>query len=446
MESVATEELLYEATCTQVQSWRHHRSLAEGRQHEIMVLDEYLKDPDLELVEHALAALVERHESLRTGFVFRDGRLKQRIVRYRQDLFFPAYFDARGKNDTDGYIRDLLAIFKEELKQLDQAPLLRCAIFQLPDDTYYICLLIHHIICDAWSITVMRRELFTLYAILVDGDGELSPMSMQLKEYAGWQRDWMEQHAPRVRSFWQKKLGSFASSFTDLYAMGSRQQLLTVLNSRSGVVYRFCMDKEHLSAAVKLANQCRATVPAVLMTNVKLLFYLLTERDRSLIAMPVSDRFLPGADNLIGQLVGGAYLCGPLQPKDTVSALITQTYMEFLDTARNIIYDHAGVGLEEGMLRVNSTVFFNYIREDASFPANADPGRLNSHQVLEDFEHYALSLVIKEYSDCLLCSFKYVPGLYPAAMVEFLASSQVSLMEMMCTFPGVGVGELVKNF
>ncbi|HET9789063.1 MAG TPA: condensation domain-containing protein, partial [Pyrinomonadaceae bacterium] len=101
--------------------------------------------------------------------------------------------------------------------QLNKAPLLRVALFQLNDNCHQLVLSNHHIIVDGWSLALVFKEAFALYAAYCKGhEPQLEP-SRPYREYIAWllQQDLLE-----AEEFWRRMLEDFTVSTSILTEPG----------------------------------------------------------------------------------------------------------------------------------------------------------------------------------------------------------------------------------
>ena len=137
---------------------------------------------------HALAAfrsVLARHEVLRSRFVeLRDVVVAQAVSAEAVPI------ETRDLSDQDSPARQA-ALEAEALKQahrpfdLTSECATRVFLFELDAHEIGVVLCIHHIAADAWSLSLLRRELTEAF-----GSQELSssPPPLQYADYAGWQR------------------------------------------------------------------------------------------------------------------------------------------------------------------------------------------------------------------------------------------------------------------
>ncbi|MGA4473012.1 amino acid adenylation domain-containing protein [Ectopseudomonas chengduensis] len=153
--------------------------------------------------------LVSRHESLRTRFAAgeEDGVPLQRIdPPFSVDL---ARFDLRGEADGEAALARLREARMNLPLDLQQGPLWHLALVRVSEDDQRLLLVMHHIICDGWSIQVLIREFAQLYAAHVLGQvPKLPALPVQYADYAIWQRRWLQAgEGERQLTYWKQQLG-----------------------------------------------------------------------------------------------------------------------------------------------------------------------------------------------------------------------------------------------
>ena len=149
----------------------------------------------------AFADLVQRHECLRTTFEEVDGQALQRVGDGAQAQV--RHVDLCGL-DADQRLRRTREEVAREAGQpfdLRQGPLLRVALLQLAADEHVLLLTLHHIIADGWSMNILIEELMRcLDARSAGNQAQLPPLAVHYRDYALWQRSWMEAGERRASS------------------------------------------------------------------------------------------------------------------------------------------------------------------------------------------------------------------------------------------------------
>jgi amino acid adenylation domain-containing protein len=163
---------------------------------------------DASLLERSVREVIRRHEALRTAIIANGGRPYQVIVPdppFRLMLCdltrIPA--DRRGEEAA----RRMAEAAARPI-DLGHGSLVRADLWRLGPEEHLLLFTIHHIACDGWSLSVLFREIATLYAAF--GRGETSPLPelpLQYVDYAIRQRREVQGEALGEQvAYWRERL------------------------------------------------------------------------------------------------------------------------------------------------------------------------------------------------------------------------------------------------
>jgi non-ribosomal peptide synthetase component F/aryl carrier-like protein len=160
---------------------------------------------DVAALRAAVEDLVLRHEALRTTFGTEEGR-PVLVVHDRLDCWWPT---AR-VDDVAGRADEPAAAIREHATRpydLATGPLLRVRLLRDGPDRHHLLIGVHHIVCDNGSWHVLLADLAAAYRAR-SGRGEpLPPLSVQMTDYAVWERDRLAGAAARADSaYWAERL------------------------------------------------------------------------------------------------------------------------------------------------------------------------------------------------------------------------------------------------
>ena len=167
---------------------------------------------DLDVLEQAFDAIVERHQVLRTVFRLVDGRPLQVVAPH---LHVPLSTVDLGRLPPSAREQEAVRIAIEERQRpyrLSEGPLARLTVVRLGDRDHVLLLGLHHIVADGWSMGVLAGELGVVYEGLRSGRGVgLAGLPVQYADFAVWQREWLvgERLGEQVE-FWRGVLGGLA--------------------------------------------------------------------------------------------------------------------------------------------------------------------------------------------------------------------------------------------
>ncbi|MGL6162072.1 amino acid adenylation domain-containing protein [Microbulbifer sp.] len=148
---------------------------------------------DLAALERAAAQVIRRHEILRTRYIAGgDGEARQEVLPEWAPALAaqPASMDG---GDSTAWCR---AEYRRQLAErfdLEREPPLRIRLFHTGDGEHWLFFTIHHIAFDAWSAQQLNREVAECYRAELAGEPpRLEELPVQYRDYALWQREWMD--------------------------------------------------------------------------------------------------------------------------------------------------------------------------------------------------------------------------------------------------------------
>ncbi|HEU4962331.1 MAG TPA: amino acid adenylation domain-containing protein [Bacilli bacterium] len=236
--------------------------------------------------EATLRTLIDRHESLRTSFTFQNGEAVQVV---HDEVPF-VIDELEGTEDTAH--RQIHEYFRPF--QLDVAPLLRVGLLRTGPQRAYLLLDMHHIISDGTSMGIFIREFMQAY----EGQ-ELPLMSVQYKDFTVWHAasdaaDKAEAQAP----FWQEE---FADAVPVLDLPLDAPRPLTM--SYEGAKHHFEVSAELSEALQKFSQEQGVTLFMTLLAAFNVLLARYSGQQDLVVGSPVSGRFHPAQEQMIGMFV-----------------------------------------------------------------------------------------------------------------------------------------------
>jgi Condensation domain/TubC N-terminal docking domain len=141
----------------------------------------------------ALGTLVDRHDALRTTFVDHAGEPVQVIAPPGSAELEVPVIDLTSSDDRDAAARRIIDAEFEVGFDLARGPLVRARLLRLDVREHLLLLTFHHIVFDGWSYPVFLEDLAELYrAALARREPDLPPVAVAYRDYAAWQRDWLQ--------------------------------------------------------------------------------------------------------------------------------------------------------------------------------------------------------------------------------------------------------------
>ena len=189
---------------------------------------------DVSALKAALDVVVARHEILRTSFHQVDGEPKQVVV--PRSAFALREYDLTTESPEERVAVARRHVLEEARRPFDLAvdTPIRVSLLRLSDCDHILCMTMHHIVCDGWSLSVLMQELDHIYSAYKNGSAHsLRDLPIQYADYAIWQRRHFDN-------------GTFQYQLEILEASAFRSQRHRVAFRRNGVFgVESCRRKPH---------------------------------------------------------------------------------------------------------------------------------------------------------------------------------------------------------
>ncbi|HEV2471689.1 MAG TPA: condensation domain-containing protein, partial [Chthonomonadales bacterium] len=281
----------------QLRLWLLERLAPGGHAYHIPRVLRLLGDLDVDAMQRAIAAVVERHEVLRTIYLATDDEPLQSPTA-KPNLALPltdlSHLPA-GQQEVAW--RDLVDKEIEEPFQLDRDAMLRAAIIRLAEKEHLLVLVMHHIASDGWSMGILFRELAALYgAFLSGGANPLEPLPIQYADYAAWQRSGQQAEAhSRSLDYWKERL---AGGVPQLQLPFDRPR--PPIETHNGAVARKLLPLSVMNAAGELSRASGATMFMTLLAAYQAVLYRFSDQEDFVVGTPVAGRTRTETEGLIG--------------------------------------------------------------------------------------------------------------------------------------------------
>ncbi|MDB6143753.1 MAG: ribonuclease, partial [Pseudomonas sp.] len=168
-----------------------------------------MPDLDLPAFRQAWADVVQRHELLRTSFVWKQQKRPVQVVHKQVEL--PITFEDwthLTEADQQQQVEQLLADERRDGLDFTKAPLMRVRLFKIAPDTYQFVRSYHHILMDAWCFSIIMMDFINGYRAAQEGRHLNLPAPRPYKDFIRW----LEQQKPEDhKAFWQQRLSGFTT-------------------------------------------------------------------------------------------------------------------------------------------------------------------------------------------------------------------------------------------
>ncbi|WP_434698558.1 non-ribosomal peptide synthetase [Pseudomonas sp. D1-1] len=399
-----------------------------------------------ELDENALRAsfqqLIERHESLRTRFLERDGVALQQIDpagEFNLQVIDLCDMPADQREARARQIREDEAATQFDL---EKGPLLWVTLLRLDQDDHQLLVTMHHIIADGWSMNVLIEEFSRLYAAASQGQvAELAPLPLHYADYGSWQRQWLGQgEAERQLAYWKQQLGDEHPTLAL-----STDHPRSALHQRSAARHSLRLDKVLGDALRRTAQAHDATPFMFLLAAFQALLQRYTGQSDIRIGVPNANRPRRETQGLIGFFINTQVLRAQTDSRQPFAALLAQAREATLgaqahqDLPFEQLLEAYPQARDQGLFQV----MFNHQQRDLGALRRL-PGLLADELPWHSREaKFDLQLHSEEdRNGRLTLSFDYADELFEATTIARLAEHFCSLLRSVCSNPQQAIGDV----
>ena len=270
---------------------------------------------DIAVLQQAFLGVCSRHEALRTKFCEIEGEPRQII----QPNPFTNAFSVSDLSHKDNFSSAADRRCKElaaTIFNLTNGPLCFAEVITLGPDNHRLVIVMHHIISDGWSISLMINELSTRYN---DSGAELAPLDVHFKDFAVWQNQQLLEDGDLVasRTFWHK---TFTSEIPLLDLRTDR--LRPAVQSFQGKMLRHELPLILLDKAKALAASRNISLFMLLQAVLGTLIYRYNGQTDIVIGAPVNGRVHENTEQMLGFFANTVPFRIRFDATDTVSILL----------------------------------------------------------------------------------------------------------------------------
>ncbi|HEU5229812.1 MAG TPA: amino acid adenylation domain-containing protein, partial [Ktedonobacteraceae bacterium] len=429
-------------TPEQQQVWSLEQLMPESLEHIICASVQLSEALDISVLEQSLYELIKRHAAWRTGFPMIDGQLVQQL-HDPQPIVLPVIdlrpFPAASRE------HEAIKLAEAESQKpftLEDGPLVRAQLIQLADEDYRLLLVLHHIICDTYSLfQIFLPELHACYhALLASQEPSLPALSAQYADLAAQQYGASEENevVETHQAYWKKQLHN-ASPALDLPTDYPRPAIQTY----SGQSFSFELSSRLTNGLLTLSHQENTTLFATLATALQILLYRYTGQEDILIGTTLSQRQQPEMQESLGLFLATSLLRTDVSGTPTFSELLQQVHRTLLESQAHQDIPFAYLLRELQPDRVAGytppfQVLLSFEATSAEFPAGWSIAKIDTPTT----SRFDLSFEFHQRPGAILGQIKYNTALFEPDTIARLANCWQTLLEGIVDNPAQAITTL----
>ena len=393
---------------------------------------------DPEAFRAAAQALLRRHANLRVGFLHED--LDEPIQAVAAEV--PAWWEELDLSEGDAAQRatrleDFLAADRARRFDLAQPPLLRFTMVRTGAEEYRLVMTNHHILLDGWSMPLVVRELFELYAH--GGDDSTLPRVAPYRTYLAWLAG---RDSAAAADAWSRALSGVSES-TLLSGRG-------VWPAQHAAPGQFALElgAEESNALRETARGSGITLNTLVQGAWGILLSRMTGQRDVVFGTTVSGRppEIPGVETMVGLFINTI----PVRVEIGTGATLLDVLTRLQDQQSGLL-EHQHLGLTQIQSLSGLGNLFDTLAVFENYPLDAEALRTAQDQVAglrvtgvhgTDATHYPMLLTIAPGANLRL-TFSHRTDIFDEEFVRSLAERMRRVLTAIATDPQQRAADLV---
>ncbi len=257
----------------------------------------FIGNLNTEFFQKAWQQVVQRHDILRTAFVWEDLDEPLQAVYEEAELpFIVLDWQDIPEGEREEKFKTLLESELKEGLELSEAPLMRNVLIKLNENESYFIWNHHHLLFDGWGLPLILQEVFKFYDAQVQNKPlQLHPLR-PYKDYIAWLQ---EQDMEKAKAYWQKRLAGFTAP-TPLVTAQNTSEAAAGYGREEHILSEALTDKLN-----RLSRENQITLNTIVQGAWALLSAAYSGEDDILFGSTVSGRpaDLPGVETMLGLFI-----------------------------------------------------------------------------------------------------------------------------------------------
>jgi amino acid adenylation domain-containing protein len=396
---------------------------------------------DIAGLRHALGTIVGRHEVLRTVFIEDEAGVYQHL-KQAEGWELETVNGSGYKEDAEGlegYIKRLI----RKPFDLSKDYMLRAVLIQLEEQDYVLLVTLHHIASDAWSTSVIVKEVVELYSSWQEGrQSQLLPLWLQYSDYAIWQRNYLQGKVLDDKvGYWKEKLEGVVP--LDLPVDYDR----SLISGKGGAVASLRIEKEISLGLKHLSKQWGCSLFMTLLAAFKVLLHRYSGQQDICVGTSIASRPQKELEGLVGFFVNTLALRDEVRSDMSFTDLLEQVRVTTMGA-----YEHQEVPFEKVVEVVakerdtGRSLLFQVMLVFANTPEVSQlklgEVQLSSRRYESNLSKFEITFFITDTGNGLHITAEYSTELYSRQTIERMLGHYKELLSVVIKLQGQKIGDL----
>lgn len=284
----------------------------------------------------AIAAVLERHEILRTLFKKDQNDEIRQWIQPLEDLNFQLdYKDFTNEASPIANAENYIANDSFKAFDLEKGPLVRASLLQVAANSYIFYYNMHHIISDGWSMEILGRDVMSYYHFYQnDTPLNLPELKIQYKDYAAWQITQIDSDVLSTsKKYWSERFKGDLPTIA-LPSQKKRPRVKTFNGHSLSTQIPF----EQTQGLRNLSQEAGGSLFMALLAVWKVLIYRYTSQEDLIVGTAVAGRDHTDLEDQIGFYVNTIAFRNSIIPEETFNQTFARIKASTLEAYNHQMY------------------------------------------------------------------------------------------------------------
>ncbi len=376
---------------------------------------------DRAALQRAFQGLIARHEVLRTTIV--AGGEQQRIAAAVAGELPVRDFTSLDAAAREARVREFIAGELERPFDLLTGPLFRAHLLRLEPEHHLLVIVVHHIICDGWSLGILQRDLGRLYAAETARPGAATGSAATLApapsfvDYVSRQADARTGAAYQAaEAYWLKQ---FADEVPVLELPADHPRPAERTFAGAFKLHSLPADLTAELKALSARHEC--TLFTVLLAAFDVLLHRLSGQTDLVVGIPSAAQVMDGMDDLAGHFANLLPVRQQVDPERPFEDFLGEVRARLTEAMEHWRYPFGNLLHRLNIARDSSrmplaNVVFNSTRLRGTLPFGALTGDVEGNA--KRFSHFDLNFNFAVTGDTVSIGAYYSTELFDAGTVD----------------------------
>lgn len=311
----------------QQEIWLHENLVPNSNAYNIPIAMEIHGKLNYPALVQAFQMVIQRYEILRSSFYTIQGIPHQKIedsIDFKLNVVSLTHLSNDEKQKTS---LDILFLFSKHSFNLDKAPLFRVLCMELAPESFILSFVIHHLLCDNWSLTLLIQEILDLFNQILQGEQIpfLEP-KFQYADYCFWEKEMLNSEETKAKmEYLKNKLRSLNFELKLPYDHPRTFNERATAKSK-----QFMLDNESKQSITRLCKEKNLTPYIFFLTVYHALIYKYTFQKKIVIGTSFLNR-PSDEDKMMGPFINVALIDSEISPQITFESLAHQIRKNILE-------------------------------------------------------------------------------------------------------------------